>query len=73
MLEYARAIKSTIIKGILTKNGFFHGRPMVKAISVKIYMKLVNKNRIFVSGVIFTNYSSAKYFALLTENPPILK
>ena len=66
-------MNSTIINGTLTKKGFFHGRPIVKAISVKIYIKFVNKNRIFVSGVILTNYSSTKYFALLTENPPILK
>lgn len=73
MLEYARAIKSTIINGTFTKNGFFHGLPIVKAMRVKIYMKFVNKNRIFVSGVTFTNYSSTKYLSLLTENPPILK
>ncbi len=72
ILEYASEMKSTIIKGIFTKKGFFQGLPIVKAINVKIYMKLVNRNSIFVSGVIFKNYSSRRYNYLFTLNPPIL-
>lgn len=50
-------MNKTSMKGLLVKKGFFQGLPMVKLISVKIYMKLVNRKRMLVSGVTFMNYS----------------
>jgi 1-deoxy-D-xylulose 5-phosphate reductoisomerase len=72
ILEYVSEKRSTIIKGIFTKKGFFQGLPIVKAIKQKTLMKLANRNSIFVSGVINKNISSTRKSYLFTLIPPIL-
>lgn len=66
-------MNKTSMNGLLVKKGFFQGLPMVKLMSVKIYMKLVNRKRILVSGVTFMNYSYCMYLCLLNSMPPMLE
>ena len=70
-MEYVRARTRTTIKGTLVTNDFFQGLPIVNDINVKMYIKLVKRNRIFVSGVTLIKSSYYSYLNLLTENPPV--
>lgn len=71
-MEYAREMNKTTMKGLFVKKGFFHGLPIVKLIKVKIYMKLVKRKRMLVSGVILMKSYSSMYLCLFTPFPPML-
>jgi len=64
-------MNKTIINGKFVQNYFLHGLEIENASRLKIYIKLVNKNIIFVYGVSLIKSYSSRYFYLLTDYPPL--